>query len=79
MKGDNVGSMCVAKNDVANKRSKHIDLRYHMVRDYIRAGFFALEHAKSKGNRADVMTKALGRIKQEVHTNVILRDYRSEV
>ena len=62
----------MAKNDVAYKRSKHIDLRYHMVGDYIRTDFFALDHVKSEYNRANVMTKALERIKHELHTNALL-------
>lgn len=75
MKMDNMGAMFMAKNDVSNKRTKHIDLRYHMIRDYVKAGFFMLEHVGTSSNRADIMTKALERLKHEGHTNAILRDY----
>ena len=75
MKMDNMGALFMGKNDVSNKRSKHIDLRYHMIRDYIKAGFFSLEYVSTTLNRADIMTKALEKIKHEVHTSALLRDY----
>ena len=78
MKMDNMGAMFMGKNDVSNKRSKHIDLRYHMVRDYIKAGFFTLEHVSTTLNMADIMTKALDRLKHEVHTSALLRDYSNK-
>lgn len=79
MRVDNMGAMFMAKNDVSNKRTKHIDLRYHMVRDYIRAGFFILEHVRTDSNRADILTKALERLKHELHTNALLRDYAPDL
>lgn len=56
---DNVGAMYVAQNSVNNSRTKHIDIRYHMVRDWVAKGFFKLMHVPSVDNVADVFTKAL--------------------
>jgi len=33
--GDNQGSIFISSNPVQEKRSKHIDIRYHYVRDCI--------------------------------------------
>ena len=71
---DNKGAEFMAQNDVTNKRSKHIDLRYHMIRDYVKQGFFQLTHVSTAYNTADIMTKALERVKHELHTNSLLRD-----
>ena len=65
----------MGKNDVSNKRTKHIDLRYHMIRDYVKSGFFNWVHVSTTLNRADIMIKALDRLKHEVHTSALLRDY----
>eukprot|EP00241_Pyramimonas_parkeae_P008205 CAMPEP_0114270248 /NCGR_PEP_ID=MMETSP0058-20121206/27125_1 /TAXON_ID=36894 /ORGANISM="Pyramimonas parkeae, CCMP726" /LENGTH=170 /DNA_ID=CAMNT_0001388949 /DNA_START=1089 /DNA_END=1599 /DNA_ORIENTATION=+ len=54
---DNQGAMFMASNLVTNKRSKHIDLRYHMIRDYINKGIFRLEYISTDKNIADIMTK----------------------
>eukprot|EP00959_Pyramimonas_sp_CCMP1952_P390283 8178342-Pyramimonas_sp.AAC.1 len=35
---DNIGAGCIAQNDVNNSNTKHIDIRYHLVRDWIAKG-----------------------------------------
>jgi hypothetical protein len=35
---DNVGAIYLAHNAVSGPRMKHVDIRYHFVRDYIEAG-----------------------------------------
>jgi hypothetical protein len=72
---DNIGAKFMAQNDLSNKRTKHIDLRYHMIRDYIKQGFFVLKYVCTTNNVADILTKALERLKHEVFTNALLRDY----
>jgi len=44
---DNQGAMFMASNLVTNKRSNHIDLRYHTIRDYISKGLFRLEYVST--------------------------------
>ena len=61
--GDNQGSIFLASNLVQEKRIKHIDLRYHYIREVIcekKIELFFLEGAE---NPADLFTKNLGRIK----------------
>eukprot|EP00959_Pyramimonas_sp_CCMP1952_P276141 5772306-Pyramimonas_sp.AAC.1 len=35
---DNIGAGFIAQNDVNNSKTKHIDIRYHLVRDWIAKG-----------------------------------------
>ena len=68
IKGDNEGSLCMAKNPQYHKRSKHIDLRWHYIRKLIRDGKIAVESVRDPEQTADVLTKALHRQKHEKHT-----------
>lgn len=40
-------------------RSKHIDIRFHFIRDLCRDGVFELEYCNSHNQLADIMTKTL--------------------
>lgn len=44
-------------------RSKHIDTRYHYIRDYIDKGIVDVEHVGTEHQLADIMTKPLSRIR----------------
>jgi hypothetical protein len=56
---DNIGAGCIAQNIVNNNRTKHIDVKYHMIRDWISKGIFELFYIESSKNLADIFTKAL--------------------
>jgi hypothetical protein len=61
--GDNQGSIFLASNPVQEKRIKHIDIRYHYIREVIRAKKIELFFIEGSENPADLFTKNLGRIK----------------
>jgi hypothetical protein len=61
--GDNQGSIFIASNPVQEKRSKHIDLRYHYIRDVVQDGKVELFFVEGTQNLADMFTKNLGRVK----------------
>jgi hypothetical protein len=61
--GDNQGSIFLASNPVQEKRIKHIDLRYHYIREVIRSKKIELLFIEGAENPADLFTKNLGRIK----------------
>ncbi|TYJ52530.1 hypothetical protein B9479_006854 [Cryptococcus floricola] len=56
---DNQGALALATNPGAHHRTKHIDIRIHMIRDYVEVGLIRLEYVRSKSNIADILTKAL--------------------
>jgi hypothetical protein len=53
----NVGAIFVAKNASATKHTRHIDARYHFVREYIIDGYIKIMFVSTKDNRADMFTK----------------------
>ena len=61
--GDNQGSIFIASNPVTEKRSKHIDIRYHYIREVVGKGLVELYFIPGEDNPADLLTKNLGRIK----------------
>ena len=57
---DSKSAMALAKNPTHHKRSKHIDIKYHWLREHTyESGTVKLEHCKTEDMHADVMTKAL--------------------
>ena len=58
---DNQGAIAVAHNPVNHKRTKHIDIKYHYVRDAVESGMIELRYCRSSDIVADALTKALVR------------------
>ena len=56
---DNQSAIKLIKNPEFHKRSKHIDLRYHFIREKHEEGCFKLNYVSSKNMIADVFTKSL--------------------
>ena len=54
---DNQGAMKLAQNPVFHERSKHIDIRYHFIRDEISSGHIKLVYVPTHENYADIFTK----------------------
>ncbi len=69
IRGDNDGSVALAKNPQFHKRSKHIAIRWHWVRDLVQDGVVRIENCRDRNQTADVLTKALPRPKHRQHTN----------
>ena len=58
---DNKSAIALSKNPVYHDRSKHIDTRYHFVRDCVDRGEVDIDHVSTTEQLADILTKALGR------------------
>ena len=54
---DNQAVIHLSKEPKINKRTKHIDVRYHWIREKIAAGAFTLKYCPTKSQCADMMTK----------------------
>ena len=54
---DNQGAIALAKNPVNHKRSKHIDIKYHFVRDEIIMKRLCVKYISTEENVADILTK----------------------
>ena len=44
-------------------RSKHIDIRYHFIRDMVQQGAIRLDHIRTDEQVTDILTKPLGKVK----------------
>lgn len=67
IKGDNDGSIAMARNPQFHKRSKHIETKWHWVRDMVENETIALESCRDPDQTADVLTKPLPRPKYRKH------------
>ena len=59
---DNQSTIKLAQNPIHTNRSKHIHVRAHATRDYIKKNLIRLEYLSTKLMIADIMTKSLERI-----------------
>jgi hypothetical protein len=60
---DSKSAIELSKNPVYHERSKHIDTRYHFIRECVSQGIAEVEHVSTDKQLADILTKPLGRIK----------------
>lgn len=56
---DNKSAIELAKNPVHHERSKHIDVRFHFIREQVKKGEVELSYIPTKEQKADIFTKAL--------------------
>jgi hypothetical protein len=66
---DNEGAYSIAKNPIFHKRTKHIDSKFHWVREKVAVGRFNPELCHTEDQTADVLTKALPCPKHEKHAH----------
>ena len=64
---DSTGAVSIAKDPLFHKRTKHIDSKYHWIREKVHAKRFTAEYCPTDNQTADVLTKALPRPKHEKH------------
>ena len=56
---DSTSAISVAKNPVLHSKTKHIDVRYHFLRDHVEKGDIELKHVDTSQQLADILTKPL--------------------
>ncbi|MCI32646.1 cationic amino acid transporter 1-like [Trifolium medium] len=56
---DNKSAISLAKNPIAHGRSKHIETKFHYLRDQVCNGRLKLTHCKIEIQIADMLTKPL--------------------
>jgi hypothetical protein len=57
--GDNQGAIFLASNPAQEHRSKHIDIRYHYIRECVEGKKVILHYVPTTEQIADIMTKCL--------------------
>jgi hypothetical protein len=61
LKIDNQSAIQLSRNPVFHDRSKHIDTKYHFIRQCVKENRVRVEHVDTTNQLADILTKSLGR------------------
>ena len=56
---DSQSAICMTKNPQFYGRCKHVDTKYHFIRDEARKGTINVQYCKSEDMVADMLTKGL--------------------
>jgi hypothetical protein len=62
---DNQSCIKMMENPVFHDKSKHIEIRYHYIRDMVQRGAVKLQYVGTDEQVADVLTKPMSRVKIE--------------
>jgi hypothetical protein len=54
---DNTGAIFLVKNQQVGARTKHIDVRYHFLREHFEQKHFKIKFVRSEDNESDILTK----------------------
>jgi hypothetical protein len=69
---DNQGAIFLERNHSNNPRSKHIDVRYHFIRDMVDTGRVTILYCPTDLMTADILTKPLPTEKFKLHRNNLM-------
>ncbi|KAM1285869.1 hypothetical protein EV1_028411 [Malus domestica] len=58
---DNTSAIAITKNPIFHQKTKHINRRYHFIKEALQQGVIELLHCPTKEQIADIFTKALAR------------------
>jgi len=56
---DNESAIKISQNPVQHSRTKHIEIRYHFLRDHVLKEDIVISHVKTEDQLADIFTKPL--------------------
>ena len=76
---DNQSVITLSKNPVHHNRTKHIDTRYHFIRQCIEDKNIEIVFIRTENQLVDIFTKALGMMKfQEMRSQIVVSNIRME-
>ena len=70
---DNQGVIKMANNSHSSKRTRHIDIKHHLIRFAVDEGKVRVTYVKTEHQYADVLTKPLDRRAFEKHVNALMK------
>ncbi|GJR39654.1 retrovirus-related pol polyprotein from transposon TNT 1-94 [Tanacetum coccineum] len=76
---DNKSAIALSCNNVQHSRSKHIDIRFHFIKEHVENGVIELYFVNTEYQLADIFTKALARERIEFLINKLgMRSFTPE-
>ncbi|GJR33920.1 hypothetical protein Tco_1209604 [Tanacetum coccineum] len=76
---DNKSAIALSYNNVQHSRSKHIDIRFHFIKEHVENGVIELYFVNTEYQLADIFTKALARERIEFLINKLgMRSFTPE-
>ena len=69
---DNEGAVALANNPLSSARTKHIDVRFHFIRELVRSKTISVKYVSTKEQHADILTKALTGITFRNHRDFLM-------
>ena len=72
IKEDNQSCIKMCKNPVMQKRTKHIDVKYHFVRERVEDETVELQYCLNDFMEADLLTKALSKANVDQHRRTLM-------
>ncbi|GJX39343.1 hypothetical protein Tco_0252646 [Tanacetum coccineum] len=76
---DNKSAIALCCNNVQHSRSKHIDIRFHFIKEQVENGVVELYFVNTEYQLANIFTKALCRERIEFHINKLgMRSFTPE-
>jgi predicted solute-binding protein len=71
LKVDNQSAISLCKNPVYHERTKHIDIKYHFVREKVEAGKVDVSYVRTEDQLTDILTKSHRRVRFQKLRNAI--------
>jgi hypothetical protein len=59
LKVDSLSAINLTKNPIAHGRNKHIEMRFHYLKEQVSKGILNLEYCKTELQVADLLTKGV--------------------
>ena len=69
---DNHGATSLANNPLSSASTKHINMRFHFIRELTRSKTISVSYVPTKEQRADILTKALTGAIFKVHRDFLM-------
>jgi hypothetical protein len=69
---DNKACIAIALQEASTRKTKHVELQIHYIRDLVKQGHVAMVHIPTRIQLADIFTKPLNEDSFYRHVNVIL-------
>ena len=76
---DNVGAIFMSRSNVNSITTRHVNMRYHFIRELVENETIEIIFIKTKENVADLFTKNLSSVDFERHASTLVEEVKKNV